>query len=346
VNRAFLESQVNTAVGAALEMMLEDMERQIEDGRESFARAGEVAAALADAMRRSGRLILLGMGASHAANRVAEVLYRRAGIDATAVAASEMLSARLEPSKGTVILTSQSGESGEIVAYLGLDPGDEDRFGLTLNRDSTLAKTLPSLVGYGGMEQAFAATRSLYVSLALHARVLHELGVLHEPDFDLGRHDCAHALREAESALSRAPAVIFSGSGALQGIAEAAALMLVELARMPALAFESGQFRHGPLEALGPELGVVLIRQADAAAEPIGALAQICRDAGSPTVLVDLSGLQPTPGVSTIPLPKAADMEAALAILPPLQSLVISMAKRRVADVGAPVRSAKIMTGV
>ncbi len=48
----------------------------------------------------------------------------------------------------------------------------------------------------------------------------------------------------------------------MQGVAEAVALGILELARMPSFALEGGQLRHGPVEALGPRLGVVFVRQA------------------------------------------------------------------------------------
>jgi len=46
------------------------------------------------------------------------------------------------------------------------------RDGMTLEPHSTLAHALPSLVGSGGAEVAFAATRSLMVTLALHLAIL------------------------------------------------------------------------------------------------------------------------------------------------------------------------------
>ena len=100
------------------------MDRQSSDARQSFAAAGDVAASLALSARRTGRLILLGMGGSHAVNRVAEACYRDAGIDATALPVSEMLHAPIPGRARTVLITSQSGESGEVVAYLATDsPG-------------------------------------------------------------------------------------------------------------------------------------------------------------------------------------------------------------------------------
>ncbi len=328
--------------GPALRAILDEMSRQSSDARQSFAGASEVAARVAASARRTGRLILLGMGGSHAVNRVAEACYRDAGIDATALPVSEMLHAPIPGRGRTVLITSQSGESGEVVAYLATRDAGEERFGMTLNPESALARGVPSLMGHGGMEQAFAATRSLYVSLALHARVLHELGVPQDGAFQTGAHVAAGAIDAAVSKLASVHAVIFSGRGAMQGIAEAAALCLLELARMPAFALEGGQLRHGPPEALGPGIGVVLIRQAGCGSDSIAALAKLCGEASSPVVVLDLSGDPPPPDVFTISLARASSMVAALAVLPPIQQFGIEIARRRITDVGVPVRSTKV----
>ena len=327
--------------GAALGAIFAEMGRQADDARASFDRSGEVAEALAASARRTGRLVLLGMGGSHAVNRAVEPSYREAGLDATAHPVSELLRAPLPHAPRTVLLASQSGESGEIVAYLETDASGEERFGLSLNPDGVLADRVASLIGHGGMEQAFAATRSLYVSLALHARVLHELGVFQRRWLDAPAQHRRGDIDAAAAVLSGATAVIFSGRGATQGLAEAAALGLLELARMPAFALEGGQVRHGPLEALGPSLAIVLIRQPEDA-DTTASLAGIARSAGSPVVVIDNSGSAPVGEAASIILPQAAGMAAVFAVLPALQALIIATARRRVADVGAPLRSAKV----
>jgi fructoselysine-6-P-deglycase FrlB-like protein len=333
---------VTDAEGEGLRAIYGEMGRQAEDARRSFLENDETAARLAASVRRTGRLVLLGMGGSHAINRVAEPLYRRAGIDAIALPVSELLPAPLPLRSGTVLLASQSGESGEIVAYLSLRGEGEDRFGLTLDPESTLARSVPSLVGAGGAERAFAATRSLTVSLALHARVLHELGFRQDIAWADSSPVRAESSEAAATHIATARAVVFVARGLLQGVAEAAALGLLELARTPAFALGGGQFRHGPLEALGADLAVVLLRAEDAAAPSQGALAEICVAAGSPTLMFDLSDLPPIDGVHTVRLAPCADLAAALAVLPPLQRMLIALARRRVADVGTPVRSTKI----
>ena len=326
---------------SALRAIYVEMERQGHDACESFARNAAAAGEVAASLRRTGRLLLLGMGGSHAVNRVAEALYREAGIDATAHPVSEMLSAPIPLRGATILFTSQSGESGEIVRYLALHPAAEERFGLTLDAGSTLARSVPSLIGYGGPERAFAATRSLYVSLALHARILHELGVRQDDALAAASRSASGDIDAVADALASADAVIFSGRGAMQGLAEAAALGLLELARMPSFALEGGQLRHGPLEALGPAISVVFIRAAGAADSTLD-LARICVEAGSPTVLVDASGLPPPAGIRTLAAPPCSGMKAALTLLPTLQALIIGLAQRRVVDVGAPHRSTKV----
>ena len=320
--------------------VFDEMSQQAEDARQSFAQNGEVAAKIAEAARKSGRLILLGMGGSHAVNRTAEVLYRRAGIDATAVVVSEAINAPIPRRGATVLLASQSGESGEIVAYLERNAGSEACFGLTLNHESALARSVPSLIGHGGIEQAFAATRSIYVSLALHARVLHELGLPQDRSIETATKRDAVPFEAAVEKLGSVDAVVFSGRAEMQGIAEAAALGMMELGRLPSFALEGGQLRHGPVEALGPKLGIVFIRQAGT--DTTASLAKVCVDGNSPTIVFDLSGEAPVPGAVTIAFEKYAGIEAALTVLPTLQRFIFEVARRRVPNVGEPVRSTKV----
>src|SRR5262249_26196527 len=150
--------------------------RQQDDALASLAGAAEGAARIAASIRRGGRLLLVGMGASHFVNRAAEPAYRALGVDATAVTASELLAAPMPDRPRTAILTSQSGASGEILQLLKRPAGQEERFGITLEGESPLARALPCLIGAGGMERAFAATRSLLVTLALQAALLAALG--------------------------------------------------------------------------------------------------------------------------------------------------------------------------
>lgn len=241
----------------------------------------------------------------------------------------------------TIFVTSQSGESAEVVRWFSETGGTEETFGLTLEGNSFLARTAPSLVGSGGTELAFAATRSLTVTFALHLAILSALG--EDPDTALAAlrapedHDIAAAL----SALENVATIVTSGRR-LQGIAEALALGLTELSRRPCFSLEGGQLRHGPMEMLGPEIGVVLFRGADETADLVTAMAVSAVETGAPVILFDASGEAPVAGAATIRFAPATGLAAIFAMLPVAQRLMIAFADARVENAGTPVRSTKI----
>ena len=321
-----------------------EMAHQHGDALASYDQAKPQAQALADAIRRSGRLVMLGMGGSHAVARTVEPLYRNLGIDALALPLSEQLGAPLPLVGRTVLITSQSGESAEVIRWFDTREIGEhaaDVFGMTLEGGSSLARLAPSLVGHGGTEHAFAATRSLTVTLALHLAVLAALGVDAAPALAaLGAREQPDVATPLAS-LADVQGVVTSGRR-LQGVAEALALGLTELSRRPCFSLEGGQLRHGPMEMLGPDLGVILFRGDDPTAALVTAMAQSVAETGSPLVLFDASGLAPVDGAVTIPFAKASGLAAVFAMLPTAQRLMIGFAAARVADAGTPLRSSKI----
>ncbi|MBZ7925225.1 aminotransferase [Ensifer adhaerens] len=319
-----------------------EMARQASDAIASFHQAVTPAAKIAGSLKSTGKLLLLGMGGSHAVGRAVEPLYRAHGIDAIALPLSEQLGQPLSVEGKTILVTSQSGESAEVLRWFGETLGGTPHtFGLTLEGGSFLAKNAPSLVGVGGTEKAFAATRSLTISFALHLAVLAALG-----------DDPAGALHTLESpqtpdtapalaALNGVRSVVTSGRR-LQGLAEAIGLGLTELSRLPCFSLEGGQLRHGPMEMLGPSVGVVLFRGADATAGLVRAMAISAAEAGSPVIVFDASGEAPIEGVNTIPFAPASGLAAIFAMLPVAQSFMIAFAAARVENAGTPVRSTKI----
>ena len=316
-----------------------EMARQHSDELASFEQPK--AQALAEAIRRNGRLLMLGMGGSHAVARTVEPLYRDLGIDALALPLSEQLGAPLPLAGRTVLVTSQSGESAEVIRWFDIPGHPEDVFGMTLEGGSSLARLAPSLVGHGGTEHAFAATRSLTVTLALHLAVLAALGVDAAPALAALRAPEQPDVAPALAALAGVQCVVTSGRR-LQGVTEALALGLTELSRRPCFSLEGGQLRHGPMEMLGPDLGVILFRGDDPTAALVTAMAQSVVQTGSPLVVFDASGLDPVTGAVTIPFAKASGLAAVFAMLPTAQRLMIGFAAVRVADAGTPLRSSKI----
>lgn len=326
---------------AGLAAIDREMARQHADAIASYESAGPMAARAAASLKKTGRLLLIGMGGSHAVNRAVEPLYRALGIDAVALPLSEQLGQPLPLAGRTIFVTSQSGESAEVLRWFSETGGPEDTFGLTLEGSSFLARTAPSLVGAGGTELAFAATRSLTVTFALHLSILSALGedpaaaltVLKAPE----EHDIAAAL----AALENVATVVTSGRR-LQGVAEALALGLTELSRRPCFSLEGGQLRHGPMEMLGPEIGVVLFRGLDETAGLVTAMAASAVETGAPVILFDASGEAPVAGAVTIRFAPATGLAAIFAMLLVAQRLMIAFAETRVENAGTPVRSTKI----
>lgn len=337
-----MSDKINQSSGLA--MIEYEMGRQHADALQSFHDAKTVASQIAESIRRTGKLALLGMGGSHWVNRAAMFAYRELGIEAQAEVLSEVILSPLPDRPRTELLTSQSGNSGEISRYLETSKRNEDQFGLTLNANSILAQKIPCLIGAGGVEKAFAATRSIFVSHVLHLAVLSTLGydvkaALHE--IESPQH---HDIKEALSTLSKCSTLILSGRSQLQGVAESGALCLMELARMTTYAFEGGQLRHGPMEMLSEKTGIIILRTGGASALLAEDLAMDCKAAGATLVVFDLSNSTPIANTPTIKFAALDSMASIFAVLPTLQLLLVSLANSRVANVGQPLRSSKVTT--
>lgn len=318
-----------------------EMARQHADALQSYQNATDMAAKAAASLKRTGRLLLLGMGGSHAVNRTVEPLYRAAGIDAIALPISEQLGQPLSLEERTIFVTSQSGESAEVLRWFDEAETNHDIFGLTLEESSFLARTAPSLIGVGGTELAFAATRSLTVTFALHLAVFTALGEAPAEALAILGAPQAIDIAPALAALENVVTVVTSGRR-LQGIAEALALGLTELSRLPCFSLEGGQLRHGPMEMLGPHVGVVLFRGDDTTSSLVTAMAMSAVEAGSPVIVFDSSGLDAVAGSVTLRFEPASGFAAIFQMLPVAQSLMIAFADTRADNAGTPVRSTKI----
>lgn len=318
-----------------------EMARQHADALASFRNNGAMAERAAASLKRTGRLLLLGMGGSQAVGRAVEPLYRHLGIEAIALPLSEQLGAPLVLDGRTVFVTSQSGESAEVLRWFEETGGNDETFGFTLEGGSFLARTAPCLIGHGGTEQAFAATRSLTVSFSLHLAILAALGEDVAQAVHALENPREPAIDAALAELSDVRSVVTSGRR-LQGLAEAIALGFTELSRLPCFSLEGGQLRHGPMEMLSPDVGVVLFRSDDATTDLVTAMATSVVEAGAKLVVLDASGRPPVEGAATIAFPPLTGLAAVFAMLPTAQRLMIAFAAARVVDAGTPVRSTKI----
>lgn len=336
------------AISPGLELLKHEMARQHADALASFHANRAPARAAADAILRHKRLLLLGMGASHWLNRTVLGLYRGLGVDASAEVLSDYMRAPLPAGRRATLITSQSGASGEIAAYFDRFAQLDDHFGLTLNGCSRLGRGVPCLVGEGGPEEAFAATRSIMITLALHGGVLDALGcdvsellelLAAGPMLEDTPDEAAVAL------LSGCDALFLASRGLEQGICESAALTFMELARVPALALELGQLIHGPFEALSAKTALLLVRPAGSDAASVTRFAETAVAAGIRPLLFDIGEHPPVREAVACRLPTQEGLASAAQLLPALQRLLIEAAARRVPDMGKPLRSSKVTDG-
>ena len=207
-------------------------------------------------------------------------------------------------------------------------------------------------------DRATSLSPSLTLSIDSKAKAMKAEGIdvcgfaAGEPDFDTPDHIKQAAvaalekpqepsIEEALAALADVRSVVTSGRR-MQGLAEAIALGFTELSRIPCFSLEGGQLRHGPMEMLSPEVGVVLFRSEDATVDLVTAMASSVVEAGAKLVVFDASARTPVPGAATIAFLPLTGLAAVFAMLPTAQRLMIAFAAARVTDAGTPVRSTKI----
>ncbi len=327
-----------------LELMENEMSRQCADALQTMNQPGSAVDQIVSSIKETGRLILYAMGGSQHVNRIVEPLYRELGIDARSMIASEQLLAPMPDVARTALIASQSGESGEIKQLLATDAGREQRFGLTLEANSTLARSVKSsIVAAGGTEHAFAATRSIVLTLAMHAAILEALGASQEALRAVLVADSAPDMSTVAEHVKACDVFVFAGWHAMQGTAESAALSMMELARVPAIGFEGGQFRHGPFEFLRPGLGIFLLRSSGPDRPLAASVVDTALQAGCTVVLLDASGEAAPAGCLHIKLLTSMGLAASVSVILALQRLNILLAKQRIpSGIGTPRFTSKV----
>ena len=216
------------------------------------------------------RIVLTGMGASHFAARHSWLSLISEGRPAWWVSTAELLGApELLSGRVLVWATSQSGESGEVVALLerGRTSRTATLLATTNVPTSTLGRAADVVVALAFGEEAAVSTKSYISTLAAHYRALNALR--HGDDApaveriaavadqlegfrpDLG----AFAARALGLPSQR---FAFIGTTATLENALIGALLSKEVAKLPAEGYLAGEFRHGPIELAGPGLVAVV----------------------------------------------------------------------------------------
>ena len=233
-------------------------------GMESLRRAAEL-------VRAAGQVVIAGMGASQFASIALGCSLAQHGITASVIEASELLYYGFPAvsSATCVIAVSRSGESVEIVKLLPiLRAQGASIIAVTNDPASSLARSADAVLLLNCPPDQMVAIQSFTAT----ALVLGLLGAACFGDLDRARaalsaafeqlpawiHSTLDASKTWTGFLDPATPLYFLGRGASLASVREAVLLMHETAKMPAVGMSSAEFRHGPVEALGPHFRAVV----------------------------------------------------------------------------------------
>ena len=290
-------------------------------------------------LRGYDRIVLTGMGGSDHGTIPFELRLARAGLPVWRVMAGRLLETLELVTAGTLlVVTSQSGRSGEIVALLErLERRPKAILAVTDDAASPLAAAADHVVLLVSGREATVATKSYANTLAAFHRLA---GLLLE-----GRDGPAvEDIRAAAGSLQRhidrgtpavdalvarmpagaAPRLALIGAGPDTATALAGAMVLKEAAKVAAEGYAGGAFRHGPLELAGPGLTALLFGRGSPEEVSPNALARDLGATGSTVVTV---GPAAYAGSGLVAVAGTTELERLLHGMYVVQRLSVGMAR-------------------
>ncbi len=327
------------------------------DALREFAQASPSTELAAIAHRDYDRVVFTGMGSSHIAALPSWRQLVAEGRSTWWVDTGQLLdSPRLITPATLLVISSQSGASGEITALLGPDDRQPARplaiAGITNEPGSPLGRASDAVILLHSGAEATVSTKSYLNTLAAHQQLLHVLtGTTTAPDSprdtaklisDLDPVPAAAALAQAVATTASNPRIAFIGARDHAATALYASLITKEAAKIAAEGFIGGQFRHGPLELAGPGLSAILFGAwADDPASPItGLAADLVTTGADVTVVGDLA----IPGARTITIPRGALLTELAAGAVVAQHIAVRIAYARGIQPGAFAYGQKVTT--
>ncbi len=327
------------------------------DALREFAQACPSTELAAIAHRDYDRVVFTGMGSSHIAALPSWRQLVAEGRSTWWVDTGQLLdSPRLITPATLLVISSQSGASGEITALLG-PAGDRQAArpraiaGITNEPDSPLGRASDAVILLHSGAEATVSTKSYLNTLAAHQQLLHAMaGAAAGPDSargtaklisDLDPVPAAAALAHAVTTAST-PRIAFIGVKDHAATALYAGLITKEAAKIAAEGFIGGQFRHGPLELAGPGLSAILFGAwADDPSGPVAGLAaDLVATGADVTVVGDLA----MPGARTIAIPRGALLTELAAGAVVAQHIAVRIAYARGIQPGAFAYGRKVTT--
>lgn len=267
----------------------------------------------AQAQAQWHQVVLTGMGGSYNALIPGWLWLCQQGVKAMLIEASELIyyaQGLLTPNTVLVVM-SQSGESIEIRRLIEEVDQRLQIISISNTPDNTLAQASQfSLCTAAGAEVG-VATKTYTSSVALSHLLCRCLaGQLQGQDYldvlTVSDHldmllNQADWIQPAWQRLHSVSHITLIGRGPALASALNGALILKEAARLPAMGLTGGQFRHGPMEAVSEEAGIVLFANQGPTWELTQRLAATIAERQGQVVLV--SPVVTLPGVTQLALP-------------------------------------------
>lgn len=276
--------------------------------------------------------IFLGIGASYAASAAAVWTLRSRGIDAYRLNAGEY-PIPFPPSPHPIIGVSQSGRSSETLAVLGAVEG-RLRMAVSNVVPSPISDIATTAISLGNLPDSYASTTGYTATIAALGMIAEawDNGVI-----DRGWTALPAALRQLEATLASRigslasllvdpRSVDYAAAASSVGSAEVGALLLREVARIPATGFSTRQYLHGAMESAGHTVHILMGEERE-----IG-LAQTLARAGHNTILLTGFDVPEEHDLHVVRIPTVSPAQRPILEALVLQSLAVEAALLRGLD--------------
>lgn len=330
-----------------MSLFLEEMFNQPKAIRSTVASylevRGEVESLVEGVNRREfKRIVMTGMGNSYYALLPSWFKLNKAGLNIQIIETSELLHYMVDILKGSaIVIASRSGETVEVVRLLESIPEDVFIVAVTDNLNSTLASKSNLVIPTRAGEEHLAASKShLALLTALHMLSSDLTGenVDSEKEKLLKAADiveryysrCLDECRQIAVKLAKCNSMVIVSRGPTVSSAYTGALVMKEMAKIHCEGYSAAQFRHGPMEIVGPTLGVIVMSGPKETRRLNVKMALDTTEFGSPTVLIDYAESETFGKCMPIRVDEPPDSYTdALVELPPIYALTYHIALER-----------------
>ncbi len=292
------------------------------------------------------RIVLTGMGASHAACYPAYQMLTRLDLPVILVETSELLHYQPHTVNDRTLLwiVSQSGRSAEILELVNRlqSAPAATTLGITNDLSSPLGRyATPTFALYAGSEATVSA-KTYVTTLALNLMAATQLtgGDLNQAcgqllagvdAMQVYLQDYEDRVAEIVQKIGMPHSLMAIGRGPSLAAVRCSSFIVKEAAKVACEGMEAAQFRHGPLEMTGPDLTVLVFAGAAETARNNREIAMEIARYGGHALWISA---QQDPGLPGLALPAVPELALPLVEILPLQMLTIALARQKSLEPG------------